>query len=117
MCLVLIVEDEQRVVAFVDKGLRRNGFKTRVAVDGEEALQALRSQTFDLIILDLGLPKVSGWVVLKELQRLSNQGPVIVVTAETDVRAAVLQAGASNYLAKPFRFQDLLATIQTVLSS
>ncbi|PZD73665.1 putative transcriptional regulatory protein YedW [Acaryochloris thomasi RCC1774] len=87
-----------------------------MAIDGEQALQELRSQPFDLIILDLGLPKVDGWAILQELQRLGNQGPVIVVTAEIDVRDAVLQTGAHDYLAKPFRFQDLLTSIQAALS-
>ena len=116
MSRILIVEDEQRLAAFVEKGLRQNGFTTQIAADGQQALEAVRSQTFNLMILDLGLPKIDGWDVLKALQSLGNSPPVIVVTAQTDVREAALQAGASDHLAKPFRFQDLLTAVKAQLA-
>ncbi|NJK40244.1 MAG: response regulator transcription factor [Acaryochloridaceae cyanobacterium SU_2_1] len=116
MCLILIVEDEARLAAFVEKGLRQNGFNTRVIGDGEQALKEARSQPFDLMILDLGLPKVNGWGVLQELKRLGNVQPVIVMTAETDARKVALEAGAQDYIPKPFRFQDLLTAIKAQLA-
>lgn len=115
MCLILIVEDEQRLAAFVEKGLRQSGFKTQVVGDGQQALQEIKLQAFDLMILDLGLPKVDGWGVLEELKRSGHRHPVIVMTAETDVQSAVLQAGANDCLPKPFRFKDLLAAIKKQL--
>ncbi len=115
MCLILIVEDEQRLAAFIQKGLSQNGFSTQVATDGQLALEAIQSQTFDLVLLDLGLPVVDGWNVLSELRRLGTSIPVIVMTAQTDAQTSVLQAGADAYLSKPFRFQDLLSAIQQQL--
>ncbi|MGF1601776.1 MAG: response regulator transcription factor [Thermosynechococcaceae cyanobacterium] len=112
MCLILIVEDERRLAAFVEKGLRQSGFRTQVIADGQQALREIKSRSFDLMILDLGLPNVDGWSVLKELKRLGNPPPVIVMTAETDARKTALEAGANDYLAKPFRFQDLLASVK-----
>jgi two-component system, OmpR family, copper resistance phosphate regulon response regulator CusR len=113
---ILIVEDEQRLAAFVEKGLRQSGFQTQVTADGQQALQEMKSQAFDLVLLDLGLPKVDGWEVLEELKRLGNPHPVIVMTAQTDAQMAVLQAGANDYLPKPFRFKDLLSAVKAQLN-
>lgn len=116
MYQILIVEDEHRLAAFVEKGLRKNGFMTQVAPDGQQALEEVQSQSFDLMILDLGLPKVDGWSLLKQLRELGNTLPVVVMTATTDVRDQVLQAGANAYLAKPFRFQELLDSVNRHLN-
>lgn len=116
MYRILIVEDEPRLASFIEKGLRQNGFSTQTVGDGAQALEWVRSHPFDLMILDLGLPNVDGWDVLEAMPRLGLAQPVIVVTAGTDTRDAVLQAGASDYLAKPFRFQALLDAVETQLS-
>ncbi|WP_017318092.1 response regulator transcription factor [Mastigocladopsis repens] len=117
MTQILIVEDEARVAAFVEKGLRKNGFNTSVAADGEQALLVAESRDFDLMLLDLGLPVKDGWMVLQELRNHGKHFPVIVVTALTDERgkAAALEAGANDYVTKPFSFYDLLARIRNQL--
>lgn len=97
----------------MEKGLRNGGFQTEVVADGQDAL--VRSQDADLILLDLGLPRVSGWEVLEALKSNGQNCPVIVMTAQTDVEQAARQAGAAHYVAKPFRFKDLLAAVRTLL--
>lgn len=106
---ILVAEDESRIASFVKKGLQKNGFKATIATDGEEVLQKIESQDFDLMLLDLGLPIIDGWTILKELRSQGNQIPVIIVSAydspeQTD--------RLTNYIAKPFRFQDLLKQIK-----
>ena len=110
---ILIVEDEARLAAFVEKGLRRSGFKTTIAEDGEQAIRQAESGDFDLVLLDLGLPIKDGWTVLRELRDKGKAYPVIVVTAHSDDRnkGAVMKAGANDYVTKPFRFKDLLSRV------
>ena len=109
MSQILIAEDEARLAAFVDKKLRKYGFGTAIAQDGQ-ALQMAASEEFTLLLLDLGLPLKDGWTVLKELRDRGKAFPIIIVTAlsgESD-RTTALQYGANDYLTKPFRFSDLL---------
>ena len=115
--LILIAEDEDRLAAFVEKGLKKNGFETIVAADGAQALQAIEQQPVDLLLLDLGLPIKDGWTVLQEMRAQHPDLPIIIVTAMTDERdrQRVLQLGANDYLPKPFKFSDLLAKIQLYL--
>jgi two-component system, OmpR family, copper resistance phosphate regulon response regulator CusR len=124
MLKILIVEDEPRIVAFVEKGLQKQGYQTTVATDGEEAIQLVQQQQFDLVLLDLGLPIKDGWAVLrvlKELRQVSGQNvpEVIILTARSDDndRQASLQLGARDYLTKPFRFNDLLQRVNGVLKT
>lgn len=119
MAQILIVEDEERLAAFIDKGLKKQGFLTAIAEDGEKALLMVRENPFDLILLDLGLPIVDGWTVLKELRKQDEVRPVIIVTARKDEREKVLEMGgtATDFVTKPFRFSDLLERIQLHLSS
>ncbi|MBE9179748.1 response regulator [Oculatella sp. LEGE 06141] len=115
---ILIAEDEPRITAFVEKGLRKFGYDTTIANNGYEALQFAQTRPFDVILLDLGLPGKDGWFVLDEIRRLKQQALVIIVTArdgESD-RAESMRRGASDYITKPFRFSDLLACIQVHLS-
>ncbi len=116
--LILIAEDEDRLAAFVEKGLKRNGFETLVAADGVQALQAIEQQPVDLMLLDLGLPIKDGWAVLQETRAQHPDLPIIVVTAMTDERdrLQVLQLGANDYLPKPFKFSDLLAKVKSYLA-
>ena len=116
MCRILIAEDEARLAAFVDKGLRKYGFCTAIAQDGEQALQMAASGEFTLLLLDLGLPLKDGWTVLKELRSQGKALPIIIVTAlNGDNRTVALQSGANDYLTKPFRFNDLLELVRSHL--
>ncbi len=116
MCQILIVEDEEKLAAFVAKGFRKYGFTVTVVTNGEQALEVSQTNAYDAILLDLGLPVKDGWMVLKELRDRGNASPVIVMTALSDLRQAVLAAKANDYLQKPFRFKDLLAAVQRQLA-
>ncbi len=109
MTSILIAEDESRIAAFIEKGLRKNGFDTAIAKDGEQALLMLQSNNFDLILLDLGLPVKDGWTVLKELRSQGKQIPIIIVSAFNPTNEI---AEVNDYIVKPFRFQDLLARVK-----
>jgi DNA-binding response OmpR family regulator len=115
---ILIAEDEARLAAFLEKGLRRNGYTTVVADDGCKALTMTQTEDVKLLLLDLGLPIKDGWAVLRELRGQGEVLPIIVVTAFSDEqsRASAIAAGATDYVTKPFRFSDLLEKIQTYLS-
>lgn len=117
MTRILIAEDEARIASFLEKGLRANGFQTEVAPDGEEALHLGKTGRFDLLILDIGLPYMDGFEVLRELRRAGSSMPVLVLTARSSVSDTVagLEAGADDYLAKPFSFDELLARVRVRL--
>ncbi|MGH3032081.1 MAG: response regulator transcription factor [Gaiellaceae bacterium] len=117
MSRILIVEDEARIASFLEKGLRANGFATEIAGDGEEALTRMRVGTFDLVILDLGLPGRDGLDVLGDLRERNASLPVVILTARDSVRDTVvgLEGGADDYITKPFRFEELLARVRVRL--
>jgi two-component system, OmpR family, copper resistance phosphate regulon response regulator CusR len=114
---ILIAEDEERIVSFLEKGLQANGFATDVATDGEEALRLARSGEFDLLILDLGLPVKNGFDVLRQLRDENRRLPVVILTARDTVGDTVegLESGADDYIPKPFRFDELLARVRARL--
>ena len=114
---ILIAEDEPRLVSFLEKGLRANGFVTTVAKDGATASMMARDDQFDLLILDLGLPGKDGTEVLRELRSAAQRMPVIILTARDDVsdKVAGLERGADDYVTKPFRFEELLARVRVRL--
>lgn len=114
MSRILIAEDETRISTFMEKGLRAAGHTPSVVADGITALDYATSGQFDLLILDAGLPRLDGFTVLGLLRKTSVCLPVIMVTARTSVRDTVagLDGGADDYLAKPFRFEELLARIR-----
>jgi len=114
---ILIVEDEERIASFVEKGLRANGFTTSVAPDGGRALALQRTGDYDLVILDLGLPGMDGLEVLVELRRRDTRLPVIILTARDEAPDVVagLDRGADDYVTKPFRFDELLARVRARL--
>ncbi|MBW4511342.1 MAG: response regulator transcription factor [Scytonematopsis contorta HA4267-MV1] len=114
---ILIAEDESRIAAFIEKGLRSHGFTTAIAGDAESATRMALGSDFDLLILDLGLPGKNGLEVLEELRGQGENFPVIILTARDDIqdKVAGFEAGADDYLTKPFRFEELLVRIKARL--
>ena len=114
MTQILIAEDEPRIASFIEKGLRSHGFTTVVASDANEAFNLAISGSFDLLLLDLGLPVKDGLTVLEELRGQGAQLPIIILTARDDIqdKIAGLEGGADDYVTKPFRFEELLARIR-----
>jgi DNA-binding response OmpR family regulator len=117
MTRILIAEDEARLAAFLEKGLRAGGYTTTVASNGETASLLARDEDFDLMVLDLGLPIKDGLEVLRELRGSGQRLPVIILTArgDPDERVAGLEAGADDYIGKPFHFEELLARVRVRL--
>lgn len=111
---ILICEDEERIASFLDKGLRRSGFTTEIATDGVGAYALASGGGFDLVILDLGLPELDGFAVLRRLRAEGCEVPVIILTArgEVDDTVAGLEGGADDYMRKPFSFDELLARVR-----
>jgi DNA-binding response OmpR family regulator len=114
---ILIVEDESRISAFIEKGLNANGFTTSVTPSGNDGLVLARGGDFDLLILDIGLPDKDGLDVLRELRERDKALPVIILTARDGVAEKVqgLEGGADDYVTKPFSFEELLARIRVQL--
>lgn len=117
MTRVLVVEDEDRIARFVEKGLRAAGFGVVVAPTGDEGLALALSGDVDIVVLDVGLPGLDGFEVLRRIRERDAKLPVIMLTARSGVADTVagLEGGASDYLAKPFRFDELLARVRTRL--
>src|SRR5690606_28165276 len=111
---ILIAEDEARIARFMERGLKANGYATTVVEDGIAALDLASGGEFDLLILDVGLPRMDGFQVLKALRDMDVQIPILMVTARTGVEDTVqgLESGANDYIAKPFRFEELLARVK-----
>ena len=114
---VIIVEDEQRIAAFIEKGLKSNGHTTTVADNAFDALDWAIGQSFDLIILDLGLPGKDGLEVVQDLHGQGVNTPILILTARDDIKDKVagLDYGADDYMTKPFRFEELLARVRARL--
>jgi len=111
---ILIVEDEPRIVSFLERGLKSVGYST-IAVDrGKDAVALARDDAFDLMILDLGLPELDGQQVLAQIRTRGERLPVIILTARDGVEDTVrgLEGGADDYVTKPFRFEELLARLR-----
>lgn len=119
MARILIAEDEARIASFVNKGLSANGFSVTVVGDGLSAYDYACTSDFDLLILDIGLPGLDGFGVLRKLRDTGNQIPVIILTARDSVQDTVsgLEGGADDYMPKPFRFEELLARVRVRLSN
>ena len=114
---ILIVEDEQKIAAFIRRGLMENGFVVDVAEDGEQGLEYALARKVDLIILDVALPKRDGWSVMTELRRAEIHTPVLFLTARDSVpdRVKGFDLGADDYLIKPFHFSELLARVRSLM--
>ena len=117
MTRILIVEDEPRIAAFVSRGLEAAGYVTAMSEDGAEALERALRPDIDLVLLDIGLPTMDGFEVLRELRARGSVVPVIMLTARSSTRDTVegLDAGANDYVSKPFTFDELLARVRSRL--
>lgn len=114
---ILIAEDDKKVAHFLEKGLQEEHFAVDVCYDGEEALFLAEINPYDIIILDIMLPKKNGFAVCRELRAKNVITPIMMLTARSQVEDRVrgLQEGADDYLSKPFAFEELLARIQALL--
>lgn len=114
---ILIVEDEKKTALYLAKGLTENGFAVDLAHDGEEGLFLARNTYYDLIILDVMLPKMDGWAIITAIRKQDPHKRVLFLTArdELDDRVKGLNLGADDYLVKPFAFSELLARVKNVL--
>lgn len=114
---ILVAEDEPRISSFIAKGLKAQGWSSTVVEDGPSALDYAVSGDFDLLLLDIGLPRMDGFSVLRRLRETGSTLPVIILTARDSVSDTVagLEGGADDYIAKPFRFEELVARIRVRL--
>ena len=116
MTRILIAEDDDLVSSFIEKGLKSHGYSTHIVDDGVSASDLSASGEFDLMVLDLGLPKREGFQVLEHLRGSGSRIPVIVLTGRRERDAVVcLEGGADDYMKKPFHFEELLARIRARL--
>ena len=113
---ILIIEDETKIAQFLAKGLNESGYLTSITHNGLTALTLLQEKKFDFVILDVMLPEIDGWQVLKTLRTFSKI-PVLMLTAKDHVldRVKGLELGADDYLIKPFSYIELLARIKSLL--
>jgi len=114
---ILVIEDEKKVASFIKKGLVEEHYAVDAAFDGEEGLYLAEVNDYDLIVLDLMIPKIDGFGVLKKIRERKNNVPILVLTAKDSLEDTVrgLDAGCDDYLTKPFAFVELLARIRALL--
>jgi heavy metal response regulator len=114
---ILVVEDEKKVANFIKRGLEEEQFAVDVAYDGEEGLYMGQTNPYDLILMDLMLPKMDGLAVIRELRTRNIMTPVLCLTAKDAVEDIVsgLDSGSDDYLTKPFAFAELLARVRALL--
>ena len=114
---ILLMEDQKKMAAFLDKGLREADYEVEIARDGATGLERAMAGKFDLLLVDVMLPKKDGWTVVEELREAHVQTPILFLTARDSVddRVKGLELGGDDYLVKPFAFSELLARIRSVL--
>ena len=115
---VLIVEDDSKISRFLELELQHEGYETDIAADGREGLGKVNANKYDIVLLDLMLPELSGIEVCRRMRNAENFTPVIMLTAKDDVSDKVtgLDAGADDYVTKPFAIEELLARIRVAVS-
>ena len=113
---VLVVEDDRKVAGFIEQGLSEEGYAVDVAADGDEATMLAHVYQYDVILLDVILPRKNGFQVATKLRREGRNTPILMLTSRDAVEDVVrgLDAGADDYLAKPFRFEELLARMRAL---
>lgn len=114
---LLLVEDDSKIGSYLEKGLKEAGYAVDLAKDGEEGWDYISSCPYDLVILDLMLPKMGGLSVVERLRSQGHRMPVLILSAKRSVddRVKGLQLGGDDYLTKPFSFSELLASVQALL--
>jgi len=114
---ILVVEDESHLAKGLQFNLEREGYEVVVAGDGKAALECMREQSFDLMILDLMLPKMGGIEVAKNIRQTDTRFPILMLSAKSTEadRSTVLAAGADDYLAKPYHLPELLLRVKGIL--
>jgi heavy metal response regulator len=114
---ILVVEDDKKVAGFIKKGLEEESYAVDVAYDGEDGLHFGSEGQYDLIILDIMLPKIDGLEILSQLRDQGKDTPILLLTAKdaVDDKVAGLNKGADDYLTKPFAFSELLARVRVLL--
>src|SRR6476661_3282954 len=114
---ILVIEDERRILAFVSRGLEAEGFTVDAAGDGPDGLRQAVLEDYDLVVLDLLLPRLDGLTVLRELQQRRPDLPVVIVSARADLETKLrgFGLGACDYVSKPFSLDELLARIRAQL--
>lgn len=114
---ILIIEDEKKIADFIKRGLKEEGYQVSTAYDGIEGYDLAKETTYDLILMDLMLPKMDGITLCRKLRQEHDPTPIIMLTAKDTTRDKVdgLDAGANDYLTKPFAFEELLARIRAQL--
>lgn len=114
---ILLVEDEAKVAAFIRWGLEERDYKVKLAATGAEAQKLLKTEKYDLIILDVMLPDTTGLDLCRKIRQTDQRMPILMLTALSEVehKVAGLQAGADDYLAKPFHFMELTARLEALL--
>jgi heavy metal response regulator len=114
---ILLIEDDSRTASFIIKGLKQEGYTVEHAADGLDGLFRASTEDYDLLIIDIMLPKLDGLTVIEELRQKKIITPIIVLSARSSVddRIKGLQKGSDDYLVKPFAFSELLARIQALI--
>jgi DNA-binding NtrC family response regulator len=116
---ILVVDDEESLRTSLSMNLEREGYRVTSAADGEEAIHILHSEGFDLILLDIKMPRVDGYDVLKHVKNQNTSTKVVMLTGAADLKNALdaKALGAEEFLSKPFKYADLLITIKRILGN
>ena len=117
MTTILLIEDQKKMTAFLQKGLAEAGYEIEIANDGEAGLELALTKRFDLLLVDVMLPKKDGWAVVEEARANGVRTPILFLTARDSVpdRVKGLELGGDDYLVKPFAFSELLARVRSLL--